>query len=228
MARVPRSWVIQEGATFHKVWRGHNKEWNLGEASEKLKYLNLLYEEKAKDTSPLRALCLMSNHTHEVYTLKNLPSFSNFMRRHHSRYGMYFNFKHKRCGKVAQDRPLTSQFENEEHEMRAIFYIHANPLRAGICKDAKDYAWSTHKLYAFGVKPKWLKDNVVEFPQWYLDLGKTMEQRQKAYRQMFDRYLLEQGLRKQPLYIYGTGSPAWVLKRHKEISHRFRDYVNSA
>lgn len=227
MPRIPRGWIIQEEAPFHKIWRGHNKEWNLGSDVEKTKYLSLLTEEKAKDVNPLHALCLMSNHTHEVYTLKNLSSFSNFMRRHHSRYGMYFNRKHKRCGKVAQDRPLTSQIQDEEYEMRVVLYIHANPVRAGICNDAKDYVWSTHTLYAYGKKPKWMKGMPFVFPDWYMALGETMQQRQKVYRQIFDRYLMEYGLRKVPTSVYGTGTYLWEAKRKKEISVKFKAYCAS-
>lgn len=167
--------IHRRGSSFHKVWRGQNKDWNIGDDRKKVKYLDSLQEEKAKDPNPIHAFCLRSKYTHEVYSLKELCSYSNFMRRHHGQHGMYFNLKHKRCGKVAQARPLTSQFENEEHEMRASLYIHSNPLRAGICHDVKDYEWSTHNLYAYGKKTKWLKDQVIVFPLWYMDFGNNNE-----------------------------------------------------
>lgn len=226
MPRLPRSWTLQEGASLHKVWRGHNKEFNLGTPEDKLRYLNYLQEEKAKDPNPLHAFCIMGNHSHEVYTLKDLPKFSNYMRQHHARYGLVFNKRHKRCGKVAQDRPLTSQFENDQHEMRAVLYIHANPIRAGI-KHGRNYLWSTHQLYAYGKRPKWLKEETIQFPGWYMALGKTMEERQKVYRDIFERYLIDYGYKKEPIVVYGTGSIYWVMARHKSISERFKQYKSS-
>jgi len=137
------------------------------------------------------------------------------MRRHHARYGQFFNKKHKRCGKVAQDRPHTSAIQNDEYEMIVIFYIHANPVRAGIVNDAKKYVWSTHNLYAFGKRAEWMKN--IQFPIWYLNLGKTMKERQKKYRELFDAYLKEQGLRKQTFSFYGIGNLSWRRERRTEI-----------
>lgn len=173
--------------------------------------------------NPLHALCLMSNHTHEIYTITDLNEFSGFMRRHHSRYGQYFNYKEKRKGKVAQDRPLTSQIENDEYHMMATFYIHANPVRANICRDAKDFIWSTHRLYAFGKKTKWMKTLNIVFPDWYLNLGETMEERQRVYRQLFEQYLIEYGLKKKPISVFGTGSLIWIDRRRKNILSQFKE-----
>lgn len=214
MPRLPRSWTLHKGLAFHKTWRGHNKEWNLTSHDEKNTYLNYLYDEHRKSGSlnPLHALCLMSNHSHEVYSLIDLTSFSHFMRQHHSRYGLFFNRKHHRSGKVAQDRPRTSSIENDYHEMIVTFYIHANPVRAGICKDAKDYVWSTHMFYAFGKKPKWMKHVKISLPEWYLSLGRTSKERQQKYRRYFDAYLREYGLIKRVFSIYGIGSYTWCAQ----------------
>ena len=139
--------------------------------------------------------------------IKNRQEFSNLMRNHHSRYGMFFNKKHDRQGKVAYDRPKTCLIESDDYSMTAIFYIHANPLRANITKNAANYRWSTHKLYAFGTRDKINKH--VKFPAWYMDLGKTPEERQKKYRKLFDAYLREYGLIKHDFldsYFYGSYS----------------------
>ncbi len=147
------------------------------------------------------------------------------MRRHHGRYGLFFNRKHQRCGKVAQDRPKTIAIENDSHEMTVTFYIHANPLRARIVRDAKDYPWSTHRLYAFGKKPPWMQH--VRFPTWYMDLGRTMEDRQKKYRQLFDAYLRTFGLIKQLFSTYGIGDLRWTRERRGTILEILRERAKS-
>jgi len=221
MPRLPRKWILHEGLSLHKVWRGHNREWNLKLPFEKRAYLKFLEEELQKQTNPFHAYCLMSNHAHEIYGLENLRAFSEFMRRHHTRYGILFNRTHKRRGKVAQDRPFTAAIEDDLREMETTFYIHANPLRAGMVKDAKDYAWSTHSLYAFGKRANWMK--AVTFPSWYLNLGKTWKERQRKYRQLFDAYLRDQGLIRRNFSVYGIGSWMWQHERREAILGMLKD-----
>ncbi|MCB0309551.1 MAG: transposase [Bdellovibrionales bacterium] len=226
MPRYPRSWTLEKDLAFHKVWRGHNREWNLGSVDEKQKYLNLLGEEQQRiceKSNPLHAICIMSNHAHELYTLEHLTTFSNFMRQHHGRYGRFFNNKHKRQGKVAQDRPKTSAIENDYHEMMVTFYIHANPIRAKICKNASNYSWSTHMLYAFGKRAKWMKDIRIQFPNWYLNLGNTWKERQIKYRKAFDSYLKEYGLQKKHFCVFGIGSYQWLFDRKKNFRSIWKD-----
>ena len=63
------------------------------------------------------------------------------------------------------------------------------------------------ELYAFGTRDKINKH--VKFPAWYMDLGKTPEERQKKYRKLFDAYLREYGLIRYDFldsYFYGSYS----------------------
>jgi REP element-mobilizing transposase RayT len=226
MPRLPRDLLLDCGLSFHKVWRGHNREWNLSEPDEKRVYLHMLNEEFSKQKNPLHVVCLMSNHSHEIYSLENLREFSCFMRRHHGRYGQFFNKRHHRCGKVAQDRPKTIAIENDSHEMTTTFYVHANPLRAKIVRDAKDYRWSTHRLYAFGKRAPWMRQ--VRFPAWYMNLAKTREERQKKYRQLFDAYLRQFGLIKQTFSIYGIGDLRWRSARRAPILEFLRQKAKAA
>ena len=184
----------------------------------------MMDEHKKENPNPVQALCLMSNHTHEIVHINEVKSFSMQMRRHHSRYGMYFNKKHKRSGKVAEDRPKTFLLGSHEDSMKVTFYVHANPLRAKMVKDAKDYEWSTHKLYAFGTRPKWLKH--FEWPEWYLALGKNWAQRQKMYRKLFDAYLKEYGLIKQwSLYQNFVGPTLWKLPLQEKVLEWYRSHA---
>lgn len=218
--RIPRGISVQAGYAVHKMWRGHNREWNLETDEEKRKYLEFLNEdlesEKYESGAELNALTLMSNHSHEMVRVSNVVQFSGHMRRHHSRYGAFFNKLHNRCGKVAQDRPKTCLITSDYHEMLATFYIHSNPIRARLVGDAKDYPWSTHRLFAYGTRDWWMVN--VKFPNWYKSLGRTMEERQRNYRKAFDAYLKHSGLRKQNFLrnlVYGQ---EWVKQSiEKEI-----------
>lgn len=221
MPRVPRSLIVFNNHSVHKVWRGHNKEYNIKTDYEKGKYLEFLNDDiDNPDTevgAELQAITIMSNHTHEVYLIKSQPDFSNHMRRHHGRYGMFFNKLKGRCGKVAQGRAKTCLLQQENYEMKTVFYIHANPIRAHMVKDAKDYKWSTHNLYAFGKRQDWMKN--IKLPAWYHRLGKTLQARQKKYRKLFANYLKTKGRVKQPfLKKYFYGDVTWMDEKSDDVS----------
>jgi hypothetical protein len=106
--------------------------------------------------------------------------------------------------------------ESEQQEMEALFYLHANPVRAGVVRDARNYSWSTHKLYGFGIREEWMRN--VRFPKWYLKLGRTMSYRQRAYRQLFAQYLEKHGPKKLSfLKRRFFGSPIWTQQREDAI-----------
>jgi putative transposase len=176
-----------------------------------------LENEKVKQGSRLEALTLMGNHGHEKPYITDQKRYSDHMRRHHARYGALFNRKYNRCGKVAQDRPKTCLIGSVWHDMMVTFYIHANPLRARLVRDAKDYRWSTHRLYALGIREDWMRNVVL--PQWYMELGRTMRQRQKKYRSLFQRYLRESDrflneLIKRPFF----GPQRWTRLNEQRIA----------
>jgi putative transposase len=227
MARIPRYLILDNEHQAHKIWRGHNKDWNISTPEEKSTYMSYLNKLLEKNKNELNAFGLMSNHTHELFDIVDRSEFSKLMRDHHSRYGMFFNKKHRRCGPVAYDRPKTCMIENDEYSMRATFYIHANPLRAGISKNAANYKWSTHRLYAFGEKDELTKK--VKFPGWYMALGSTWESRQRIYRQLFDIYLKEEGLIKQDfLYNHFFGSMLWLNARNETVKNWRIDCVQQS
>jgi putative transposase len=215
MSRLPRSLTVLPGYVVHKIWRSHNREWNIQTDHQKLTYLKFLNDELEKPNqtyeNTLHALALMSSHVHEEFHIANQPHFSNQMRRHHCRYGMYFNRENNRRGKVADDRPKTCLVENEHHEMELTFYIHANPVRAGIVADARNYPWTTHNLYAFGKRQPWMKN--VQLPNWYLKLGNTPEERQRKYRILFLQYLGQYKRHIDSFFQPFYGSPAWIEER---------------
>ena len=218
MPRIPRSLTLEEGYQTHKMWKTHNGETSLKSRVDKVAYLNYLNRYLPKQSNKLNAFCNMSNHSHEIYDINNVKEFSNLMRDHHARNGYSFNRRHKRYGKVAYERPKTCLIESDEYSMQATLYIHANPVKAGIVKNAANYAFSTHRLYAFGKRDKYTKH--VMFPQWYMDLGKTPSLRQKRYRRLFDAYLREKGLITLSLYDRSfLGSYFWSESRKNKVTN---------
>ena len=72
---------------------------------------------------------------HEQGLLKGASHhLSDHMRRAHGVFGLKFNKRRGRLGKVAHDRPKTLVIQHDAAAMRCNFYIHTNPVRANIAK----------------------------------------------------------------------------------------------
>jgi putative transposase len=118
------------------------------------------------------------------------------------------------------DRPKTLVIQDNQHLMNVAFYCDANPVRAGIVKHPGDYMWSSYRFYAHGKPMPWL-DSITPF-DWYLELGSTPKERQRAYRRMCDAYLRREGLLPKPGFSSGyyIGAPAWTESRQELHSEK--------
>ena len=63
-------------------------------------------------------------------------------------YTRRFNNRHFRSGHLFQGRFKSIIVQNDAYLMRLSYYIHRNPLRAGIIARLAEYPWSSYKVYA--------------------------------------------------------------------------------
>lgn len=158
--RVPRAHIIGPGMAFHKIWCAHNREPLLQSHKDKHAYLQALHDDYIKNCSRedfvINVYTLMSNHGHERNEIKySLKAFSDHMRRAHGRFGLCYNKRHKRLGKVAHDRPKTIRLQDLQAQMACDLYILANPVRARLIKQPYDIQWkfySTARYMGYGEK----------------------------------------------------------------------------
>lgn len=215
------------------MWRGHNREYVLEDNVDKVAYLDKLfrtYSNEIGDAVSLHAFCLMGNHVHEAGAIRpnqragyehGIRKLGNWMRNAHSQFGVYYNNKKNRQGKVAYDRPKTSEIEDQQHLLQVMFYLDANPVRAGIVSHPKHYKFSSYSYYALGKKNKYTKR--LTMPDAYLALGKTSKARQRSYRKLCERYLRERGLIEdidKYLLKRFIGDPEWQKTRSSQVSRR--------
>ena len=59
----------------------------------------------------------------------------------------YFNKKYNRVGYVFRDRYKSQAIYSEKQLYTCINYIHNNPVKAGICKIASEYEYSSYNEY---------------------------------------------------------------------------------
>lgn len=226
--RVPRSISILAGTCYHLIWQAHNRSFLFDSKEDKLLYLQSVLSDvknKVKNNEVMvHGFCIMSNHVHRIgKLLSTSQSLSGHMRRSHSRFAQTFNNRHNRSGAVGNSRPTTIPIENHAGEMRVLFYILTNPVRAGIIKDPTHIGYrlfSCCRFYAYGETTEFTK--MLTLPQWYLDLGKTPSKRQAKFRSLLNKYLIECGFIRDPKLSesFCIGSKAFT----EEMMKRKREY----
>lgn len=195
--RIPRSLQLyREEGLIHHFWRCHNRSFLLkGDENKNLYFRSIIRaikRLKTVDTGEveIHAYCCMENHFHSLIRYrKGWESFSKFIHRCHTIFGIRFNQAKNRSGKIAEDRPKTSVLENEKTEMAVHFYIEANPIRAGIdnLNSLRFNKFCSYGYFAFGVQNEYT--TMITVPSWYTELADKSLDRQAIYRTMFSQYL---------------------------------------
>lgn len=95
-------------------------------------------------------------------------------------YVRYFNHTYKRSGTLWEGRFKSCVVEAESYFLICQRYIELNPVRAGMVESPSDYAWSSFRANGLG------KESQLRTPHHvYQQLGKTVNERTKAYRELF-------------------------------------------
>jgi putative transposase len=141
-----RNKTISAGAIYHITQRAPGKEMLFIEKSDYLNMLSLLKEWIQKFKLDVFAFCLMPNHYHILLRI-NEPNLSEAMHSLNTTYGMRFNTKYCRKGHVFCGVYRASLCLDDVHLIGSSIYIHLNPQKAGIVKDALNYRWSSISLY---------------------------------------------------------------------------------
>lgn len=132
---------------FHVMVQGINREYILNQESEMKKYLELLNKYYEKFNLKIISYCIMNNHVHLLLYSDDINEISGFMQCINTSYAMYYNKKHDRCGFVFRDRYKAEGIYSKKHLISCIQYIHANPVKAGICKTEGQYKYSSYNDY---------------------------------------------------------------------------------
>jgi REP element-mobilizing transposase RayT len=141
MARKPR--IEFEGAFYHVLTRGNQKQEIFREDRDFSKYLQILIDYKNRYRFLLYAYVLMPNHVHLLVETKEVP-LSKILQGINQRYTMYFNWKYDTVGHLFQGRYKAILCDKDAYLLKLIKYIHYNPVKAGIVNSLDKYLWSSH------------------------------------------------------------------------------------
>lgn len=141
MARQARQ--VSPTDLYHVMMRGNNRESILKKDWQKVYFTGLLDEVENLD---IAAYCLMDNHVH-VVVKGEIVDLSEAMKKTNIKYAMRFNREAGRIGHVFQDRYRSEVIFDDAHLLQVVRYVHNNPVKAGMSKDAEGYPWSSYREY---------------------------------------------------------------------------------
>jgi putative transposase len=184
---MARAWRIEfEGALYHVLSRGNQRQAIFTDDEDRLLFLERLFEMTKRFEVECYAYVLMNNHYHLLLQTRK-ANLSKAMQWFGVAYTSRFNLTNHCSGHLFQGRFKSMLVENDAHLLQLSYYIHRNPLRAGMVKRLAAYRWSSYKAYAYGKdKPEWLNTGVI--------LGQLVNasDRNEAYRRNMQKYAKEE------------------------------------
>jgi putative transposase len=140
---------------FHAYARGNRKQDIFVDDRDRRRYLALLAGVIGRTGWMCLSYCLMGNHIHLLLETRT-PNLGTGMHRLHGTYAQYFNRRHGLSGHLFQDRYDAVPIENDVQLWIAAAYIARNPVKAGLCRKATDWLWSSHADIVYRCAPDWL------------------------------------------------------------------------
>ncbi len=135
---------------YHVIAKGINKERTFNQSREKTYLKKIIKKIKKKyENVEIYAYCIMSNHIHLILKAE-FPELSLFMAAVLAEYANYYNYKHHRNGHVFQNRFVSECIETERYFWNCLRYIHLNPVKARVVKEAARYQYSSMMEYKSG------------------------------------------------------------------------------
>ncbi len=184
MARLPRFTPV--GYAYHLVQRGNNRQAVFRCEQDYAAYAHWLHEYSEKHEVIIHAWVFMTNHVHLLVSPKKPDGISLLMQSLGRSYVRYFNKTWSRSGTLWEGRFKSCLVADERYLLACYRYIELNPVRAGMVTNPADYVWSSYQCNALGKRSEMCCPH-----SEYQKLGKTVRERQKAYRSLFKVALAE-------------------------------------
>jgi REP element-mobilizing transposase RayT len=132
---------------FHIVNRGVNKGLIFFRPHDYEQFLWFLRDAKGKAPVTLLAFALMPNHFHLLLRQSEPYGISRFLKRVCEMHAKTVNRRRQRSGHLFQNRYRLSSLESGHAVLSTSWYIHNNPVKAGLVQSADLWSYSSMKEY---------------------------------------------------------------------------------
>lgn len=159
MPAEPPSRLRLQGDIHHVALRGHDSRTLFKTNADREALERIVGELLAECSARAHAYCWMTNHLHLVVEIppEQMDGFQSDLV---ARYSLHRN------GCLSPGEPLFDppdrafRVNADVHLLQLIRYVHLNPVRAGLVRDAADYPWSGHRTYLGYGGPPWLSTDL--------------------------------------------------------------------
>jgi REP-associated tyrosine transposase len=184
---MSRPWRIEyEGALYHLLSRGNERSDIFITDKDRTGFLDAVGEMSARFEIDIFAYVLMDTHYHLLARTRQ-ANLKKAMQWFGTTYTQWFNRRNSRSGHLFQGRYKSIIIQNDAYLLQLSYYIHRNPLRAGIVRRLAGYRWSSYNAYAYGRKaPRWLSTDLI------LDQFAGEQDCHRSYREKVQKYASEE------------------------------------
>jgi putative transposase len=197
-----------DGLVFHAINRGNNRDRVFFDQDDFRAFLRALAQTQLRYPFRLFGYTLMTNHFHLLLQPDAGQSISRILQSLTVAHTWRYHRRHRSVGHVWQGRFKSPVIQDDEHLLTVLRYVEANPLRAGMVADLKDYPWTSYAAHGLGQTDAL----VSEAPVW-VALGATEAARQEFWRKWVHEPLTERelaALRRSVTSGRPFGSESWV------------------
>ncbi len=155
MPRGPR--LDAPGALHHVMVRGMERRALFTDGVDRQAWVDRLAIVGPATDLTVLAWAILPNHAHLLVRTGSMP-LATAMRRLLTGYAGAFNRRHKRAGRLFQNRYKSILVEEEPYLLELVRYIHLNPLRVGLVQSLEQldrYPWSGHSALLGRIARPW-------------------------------------------------------------------------
>jgi putative transposase len=162
---------MEPGSYYHIFNRGNNRE-AIFRSHENYRYFLRRFKRYLLDFIDVFAYCLMPSHFHFLIRVKEgiptqlsgkLTPLEQAFRDFFISYAKSFNKQHGRSGSLFQYKFKRNPADDIAYRMRLVVYIHANPVRAGLCQQMADWPFSPYRVLVDGGETAVQRDAVLSW-----------------------------------------------------------------
>jgi REP element-mobilizing transposase RayT len=182
MPRGPR--LDAPGTLHHVIVRGIKRRKIVDNDTDREDFATRMGSIALDTGTSIYAWALMTNHAH-ILLRSSSDGLPTFMRRFLSGYAIMYNRRHRRYGRLFQNRYKSTVCEEDPYFKELVRYIHLNPLRAGMVETLAKldrYKWSGHGVIMNRCKNEWQDRRYVL--KWF---GRKEKDAKKSYKEFIKK-----------------------------------------
>ena len=177
MPSYARKHQLQQSLVYHAFSRSSGRKVIFQEPEDFDYFKRLLGEYNSRFQAKIYHWVIMPNHYHLVFEFDCPELISKFMAGLHRAYSHYYCKKYDTVGFLWQGRFKLQLIQRDLYLKNCGRYVERNPVRAGIVRDACEYAYSSARFYCLGQE-----DGITEVSPDFEDFGKEAICRAEAYK----------------------------------------------